>query len=358
MTGKSFHLARKYGSRRILNFKFDEINDSKSRKEMFDLFDGRRFVLAGKVFRGWSAATDKNSLVAIEVNNLINGITIPMTIKRYDPAMPTFLELLASSNDLQMKPSQAMAKWASRPQLLLSDSYPAVHLSSSDIEVIEDIVVAGLNGPASTEQTLTDGCGLMSEAVARQIGKRLTPAHGRPCVVQMRLMGSKGLLVLMNDEQERRYATKQVILRKSMVKSLTGSNDISRTILEVVRCGYNVLKPSSSISPESIIALSARGVPDKVLLQKAEIAFDELRDRFNPAPSGLETLGDVRQRLSAGFYQTGGVGVERKKRVCGEKALSLRVAGLIHEEQEKPVMDNEGSDAEDLSGQPPQLAER
>jgi len=105
--------------------------------------------------------------------------------------------------------------------------------------------------------------------------------------------------------------------------------------------------------------LHSRGVPTKVLIGKAEIALDQIREQFDPSPSGWETFSDVRLRLSAGFYQTGGVGVERKKRACAETALSLRVAGLIHDEQDKPDDDTaEQDDAPDLSGQPVQVAER
>jgi hypothetical protein len=358
MTGKSFHLARKYGSRRILNLKFADIKSPKARQEMFDLFDGRRFVLAGRVYRAWSAATDKSSCIAIEVNDSIPGLPLPVS-KRTDPTMPCFIDQLASSNDLTLKPAQAMAKWASRPQLLLSDSYPAMRLLPSEVEVIDDIVVDGLAGPASTEQTLTDGCGLMTEAVARQIGLRLPSSHGRPCVVQMRLMGAKGLLVLMTAEQEMLYSGKKVILRKSMVKSLTSTNDTSRNILEVVRCGHSVLKTKAGLPSEAIIALNSRGVPAKVLIEKAEVALEEIRKQFDPSPSGSETLSDMRLRLSAGFYQTGGVGVDLKKRACAEKALSLRVAGLIHDEQDKPELDMaEQDDTPGLSGQPVQVAER
>jgi hypothetical protein len=234
-----------------------------------------------------------------------------------------------------------------------------VCLSPSEVEVIDDIVVDDLGGPASTEQTLTDGCGLMTEAVARQIGLRLPSSHGRPCVVQMRLMGAKGLLVLMTAAQEMLYSGKQVVLRKSMVKSLTSSNDTSRNILEVVRCGHSVLKTRAGLPSEAIIALNSRGVPGRVLIDKAEVALEEIRKQFDPSPSGLEALSDVRLRLSAGLYQTGGVDVERKKRACAEKAISLRVAGLIHDEQDKPDLDSaEQDDTPDLSGQPVQVAER
>jgi hypothetical protein len=359
MTGKSFHLARKFGSRRILQFKFADISNPQARQEMFDLFNGRKFVLAGRVYRAWSAATDKSAVVAIEVDHSIPGVTIGSRMPRMDPDMPSFLEQLRSSNDLTLKPGQAMAKWASRPQLLLSDTYPALQLPPSEIAIIDDIVVANLDRPATTEQTLTDGCGLMTEAVARKIGLRLPSSLGRPCVVQMRLMGSKGLLALMSPEQEGLHPGKSVLLRRSMVKSLTDSQDASRYVLEIVRCGNNVLKTTASLPAEAIIALSSRGVPDRTLVEMAKVALEELRTQFDPEPSGAETPSDVRQRLSAMFFRSGGVGVERKKRDCAQKALSLRVAGLIHDEYDKSGLESgEQGDDINMSDQPPQIAER
>jgi hypothetical protein len=358
MTGKSFHLARKYGSRRILHFKFAEIYDHKARQAMFDLFQGRRFVLAGRVFRAWSAATDKNALIAIEVDDAILRITIPSQIPRPDPVMPSFLELLESSNDLKLKPGQAMAKWAARPQLLLSDTCPAVHLRPDQVAVVDDMIVSGLAGPPTTEQTLTDGCGLMTEEVARQIGLRLPSSLGRPCVVQMRLMGAKGLLVLMTPEQEELHPGKSVLLRKSMVKSLTRSEDPSRYIIEIVRCGNNVLKTSATLPAEAIIALSSRQVPGSVLLDKAKIALEELRTTFDPNPTSTETSGEALRRLAAAIYRTGGVGTERRKRECLDKGLSLRVAGVVHDQQEKADLDViETVNIKNMSGQPFQAAE-
>lgn len=56
-----------------------------------------------------------------------------------------------------------MAKWAARPQILFSDSDPAPVIDPSAIVVIEDIVTKTSHDAwhVSTEQILTDGCGLM-----------------------------------------------------------------------------------------------------------------------------------------------------------------------------------------------------
>ena len=54
-------------------------------------------------------------------------------------------------------------RWAARPQILSSDSVPATTVAPTAITVIEDIVTSAVHdtGRASTEQILTDGCGLM-----------------------------------------------------------------------------------------------------------------------------------------------------------------------------------------------------
>ena len=58
-----------------------------------------------------------------------------------------------------------MAKWAARPQILFSDSVPATTVGASAIGTVDDIVTlaARSTGRVSTEQILTDGCGLMCQ---------------------------------------------------------------------------------------------------------------------------------------------------------------------------------------------------
>ena len=56
-----------------------------------------------------------------------------------------------------------MASGAARPQILFSDSMPATRVDPSAVAVIDDIITsaARVRGSASTEEILTDGCGLM-----------------------------------------------------------------------------------------------------------------------------------------------------------------------------------------------------
>jgi hypothetical protein len=225
--------------------------------------------------------------------------------------------------------------------------------------------VLGLSGPATTEQTLTDGCGLMSEAIARKIGVRLECQSGRPCVVQIRLSGAKGLLVLMTPEQEKLYPGKSVLLRKSMVKSMTESRDPSLFIIDVVRLGETVLKTPAGLSAEAIIALNHRGIPHRTLVEMAKLSLDQLRDQFLPHQVGSEDDSGIRRRLTAGLYGQGGIGVDRKKRLCLQEAKSARVAGLIYDDKDPwDLSDDDCADAitkqdiDSFSGQPSSLAEK
>jgi hypothetical protein len=67
MSGKSFRLARRFGSRRILDFVFKDIKKQKERQAMSELFVGRQFALFGRIYRAIWAPADKSALFAVEV---------------------------------------------------------------------------------------------------------------------------------------------------------------------------------------------------------------------------------------------------------------------------------------------------
>lgn len=362
-TGKSFRLARRFGSRRILDIKYPKLRKPQDSKAMFDLFHGRTFLLFGRSYQAIWSAPDKDAVFAVEVQSTdFRHFTMA-----HEPSMPTFNTIMDMFNPLGQKPGQAMAKWASRPQLLFSTSLPAVRLSSSEIGVIDDIIVAGLDGPASTEQTLTDGCGFMTEALARQIGTRMQSPKGRPFVVQMRLGGAKGLLALMTEDQEKMYPGKSVLLRKSMVKSLSTSMDPSLFIIDILRSGGNMIRYGTILGPEPIVCLAHNGVPHQTIMTLAKENLEELRRDFLPSPHEGETDDDARERLVANLYRQGGVGWDRDKKRCARRGESLRVAGLLRDwsddgdegliaSNECEIDDELGYDC--FSGQPNSLHER
>ncbi|WWC96884.1 hypothetical protein V866_003759 [Kwoniella sp. B9012] len=371
MPGKSFRLARRFGSRRCISLKTKDIPLGK-RKELQDMLVGRRLIILGRPYRAFWATADGENVMLVEMPEEGSGI---VTKGREDePKMPSFHELLYRYNDLNRKPNQAMAKWAARPQILFSDSVPAARVELSDIQEGPDVVAssAQLKEDPTTEEILTDGCGLMSESLALRIYQHpsLTLLNGRPSVVQMRVGGSKGLLALMSPSQATQYPIKEILLRDSMIKALSASNyenDPSLLIVDVLKC--EALKIGANISSEAIIAMVHNGVPAQVFVKMAENELDALRDAFLPSQLEGESEDDMFIRIFTSCYGIGGVGMDKKKRTARKEGKSLRAAGLAkgHSKDEAGNDDDEdGSitvnaaerfDVDPISGQPNSLCE-
>ncbi|KAL1406355.1 hypothetical protein Q8F55_008054 [Vanrija albida] len=327
---KSTHLARRYGSRRVLTLRIRDLARD-TRPQLFQMLLGRGLILFGRVFRVMWIPPEAETAIAIQTDEVAPGLpNLP-----YEPLMPSLMELISRYNGLEAKKSQAIAKWSSRFQLLTSDSVPAVWVDPDTITVIPDIVSASATNPQrpSTTETLTDGCGLMSEELARRILQHPSFAHlaGRPCVVQVRLRGAKGLLAVMSPEQALQYPGKDVVLRDSMVKCpgwthSTDNDDPSLSTLDVLR--VDGLKVGSSLGSEAIIIMQHNGIPVDVLLHMSEQSLENIGQSFSPQPLVAESEAQGRQRLVSSVYSLGGVGIERRKRECRQLGLSTRVAGL------------------------------
>ncbi|KAK4686078.1 RNA-dependent RNA polymerase, partial [Tremellales sp. Uapishka_1] len=365
MPGKSFRLARRFGSRRILTFKIAGSVASRDRPLVYEMFLGRCFVLFGKTFRAIWAPPDSDNIITVETNDV--GLDMPRNLN--DPLMPSFLEMMAGYNDLTQKSGQAMAKWAARPQILFSDSVPATTVDAASIAIIPDIVtrLAQLRGSAATEETLTDGCGLMSESVARRISQnpQLRFECGRPCVVQMRIGGAKGLLALMSPTQERQYKGAEVVLRDSMIKSLPSPrfvSDPSLFIVDVLR--VESLKIGINVNSEAIIVMVHNGVNRSAFADLRDRALEELRLACYPHCLEGENEEMMIDRLVRSCYRIGGVGSERKKKQVVSAGLSTKVAGLSRTSSEEYLLDGlrpidpaERYHVDPISGQPGSLAE-
>ncbi|WVF65849.1 hypothetical protein IAT40_000586 [Kwoniella sp. CBS 6097] len=370
MPGKSHRLARRFGSRRILNFKFKDVPYS-SREALLDMFLDKILLVFGRAYRALWAPAGSDSIFAIETNEIVGGMTQYRNIQ--SPDMPSFQEFFSRYNDLAQKPNQAMAKWAARPQILFSDSVPGARVEPSAIEIIPDLVTLGAQvaGKARTEQILSDGCGLMSESLAQRIfsSRNLQFTRGRPTVIQMRLGGSKGLLALMSPSQAAAYPGKEVLLRDSMVKAISApdfANDPSLHIVDIL-C-YESLKIGTTLPSEAIICMVHNGVPPAAFIKMAEDGFDSLRDAFDPHSLEGEESEDVNHRLLASCFRLGGVGLDRKKREARSKGQSAKVAGLVKrwaadDADDEDVMDplvvapGERFDVDPISGQPGGIAE-
>lgn len=91
MPGKSFRLARRFGSRRIISFKLMDFKYGTTRDAM-NLFVGRILEVCGVPFRAVWAPHDRDSVFAIEVGN-------PDPTSRLMSTMPPFPELFASESN-------------------------------------------------------------------------------------------------------------------------------------------------------------------------------------------------------------------------------------------------------------------
>ncbi|WWC68587.1 uncharacterized protein I206_102517 [Kwoniella pini CBS 10737] len=370
MPGKSCRLARRFGSRRIISLKIKDV-PNRFRSELKAMLAGRCFVILGRPYRALWCTADGEGVMLVEVPEHAPGSVT--TGRELEPSMPTFLRILDQYNDLSQKPNQAMAKWAARLQILFSDSIPATQVDPWAVGEDQDIVADdALPGNATTEQILTDGCGLMSESLAQRIFRcpSLTFSNGRPSVVQMRIGGSKGLLALMSTSQMTRYPGKDIILRPSMIKFLSApdlKHDPSLLTLDILRC--ESLKIESSLTHEAMVVMVHNGVAIDTFLDMARNQLESLRDDFIPARLEGETEEDVLNRIVSSCYGRGGVGQDRKKRIAKQKGKSFRAAGIDKghgknekrddEEDEDPlvVKSSERYDVDPISGQPGSIDE-
>lgn len=91
MPGKSFRLARRFGSRRVIQFRLKDFKSAAAKSELMNLFIGRRFWLFGRSYRALWSPPNRDSVFAIET---------PEGYRGNDPAMPSFSEILASACEL------------------------------------------------------------------------------------------------------------------------------------------------------------------------------------------------------------------------------------------------------------------
>ena len=116
--GKSFRLARRFGSRRIVSFKLRDLKSASDRERVKELFVGRQFELMGRSYRAIWAIPDGDSVFAMELKCCDATLAI---MSNSDSYLPSFADLWSSEscqqsklmiayNDMSKKPSQAMAK--------------------------------------------------------------------------------------------------------------------------------------------------------------------------------------------------------------------------------------------------------
>lgn len=102
MPGKSFRLARRYGSRRILHFKFKDFKDAQEKSAILQLFIGRIFVLFGRTYRALWAPNDKQAIFAVETSDCASPVISPRK-PRDGTGPPSFTEIISGEHSVKIR---------------------------------------------------------------------------------------------------------------------------------------------------------------------------------------------------------------------------------------------------------------
>ncbi|KAF9972082.1 hypothetical protein BGZ73_004836 [Actinomortierella ambigua] len=146
---------------------------------------------------------------------------------------------------------KSIAKYGARMGQCFSSTKPVTELTADQVKLLDDIERDGT--------TFSDGCGMISVALAEFIQKRLDK-EVVPSAFQIRLGGSKGVLAVAASDPQRRHANTDfwVGIRPSMNKF-----DSGHYVLEVIKTSHFI---PSYLNRQIVVLLSALGVPDKVFL--------------------------------------------------------------------------------------------
>ncbi|KAG0375659.1 hypothetical protein BGX24_008794 [Mortierella sp. AD032] len=138
---------------------------------------------------------------------------------------------------------KSIAKYGARMGQCFSSTRDIARLRSTDVEMIDDI--------EHNDHNFSDGCGRISEDLARMIRIELEK-ETTPSAFQIRLGGAKGVLV-----KDSSLKGNCVQIRPSMKKF-----DVAHYVLEVIKTSSFI---PSFLNRQIIILLTSLGVPEKVI---------------------------------------------------------------------------------------------
>ncbi|KAJ6607939.1 RNA-directed RNA polymerase [Mycena sp. CBHHK59/15] len=177
------------------------------------------------------------------------------------------------------------AKRAKRIGLLFSEAQIDYNLDPRYVKDIEDI--------KSGDELFSDGCGLVSRALAIQLSRKkkiiFRSVRYTPSVFQIRYLGYKGVLMLhppldtvLRDKNTPEAEKYLVHFRKSMKKFVTTQN----TTFSVV----DHARPYSfgRLNNDIIVLLSSLGISDEKLLEKQEKYFQWINDASSDSVAAMD----------------------------------------------------------------------
>ncbi|EAU84823.2 RNA-directed RNA polymerase [Coprinopsis cinerea okayama7 len=248
--GPSTQLARRFGSKNLFRLKI--MKGSQGHKDLLQ-FLARPFVICGGVYRAFYAK--EQNVFFVKTNEDMDKLMfIP------DPLIkdvPSFFDFLDFHNPMDATTNQKMAKWASRFALGLSNSVPGLLLKPENIRFKDDIE------HPETGSVMTDGAGSMSRMVATQLHRNLGWDY-RPTAIQVRVFGSKGLLVDDTDgDHEQEPIVWLTPSQRKIFYRLENCDPVHR-VIDVLRASQT--KTQCRLSVETIINLAENKVPKEVFI--------------------------------------------------------------------------------------------
>ncbi|KAG0282132.1 hypothetical protein BGZ96_000803 [Linnemannia gamsii] len=149
---------------------------------------------------------------------------------------------------------KSIAKYGARMGQCFSSTRDITRLRSTDVEMIDDI--------EHNDHNFSDGCGRISEDLAKMIGIELEK-ETTPSAFQIRLGGAKGVLVIDAALKDNR-----VQIRPSMKKF-----EVEHYVLEVIKTSSFI---PSFLNRQIIILLTSLGVNEKVIWDLKESMVKKL----------------------------------------------------------------------------------
>lgn len=218
------------------------------------------------------------------------------------------------------------AKRAKRIGLLFSSFNQSISLTENDYTVIDDV--------ERNNYIFTDGCGFMSDSFAQEIQDAVRNLDGKPCVVQVRYQGFKGVLILNRQLGDQ----VKVQFRKSMKKFTIPDERMRQTCTTfgVVKCS----RPYTMgyLNKQITMLLADSGVKHSYLTGLQNGFHSMLRELCGTAQSAEYYLSIKGERKLVNWLHEYGLGSNRLQREL--KALRAK-------EVKKMQKDNNAVDASD-----------
>ncbi|KAL8501837.1 hypothetical protein ACS0TY_021086 [Phlomoides rotata] len=163
-----------------------------------------------------------------------------------------------------------VAKCAARMGQCFSSTYATVSVPSSEFKPINDV--------ERNQYVFSDGIGMISDDLAKEVAEKLKLSTNPPCAYQIRYAGYKGVVACWPDKT----AGFRLHLRPSMKKF-----DSEHTILEI--CSWTRFQPGF-LNRQIITLLSALEVQDDVFWRMQEMMVSRLNGMLEDTDMAFDVL--------------------------------------------------------------------